>query len=136
MNRNGEKFITFKNRKFPVHAKKTGENSCARRKHFLLAGDSDWIGGAPKQVVGQDQDPAHQERGIIRTVFVIRKEKDSHLLQEEEIKLMKKLTDEDHTFHATEAGIGAVQSRFSTQTTQERRMDSTRAGRNALQAPR
>ena len=74
-----EKFITFTNRKFPVHAK-SREKSCARRKHFLLAGDSDWIGGTPKQPVEQDQDPAHQDKGKTRTVFVTRKEKDSHLI--------------------------------------------------------
>ena len=59
--------------------KKSRKKSCARRKHFLLEGDTDWIGGIPKQAVEQDQDPAQQERGKTRTVFVTRK-KNSHLL--------------------------------------------------------
>ena len=40
---------------------KRWEKYCARGKHFLLAGDSDWIGRIPKQAVEQNQDLAHQE---------------------------------------------------------------------------
>ena len=37
------------------------------------------FGGIPKEAVEQNQDPAQQDRSKTRTVFVIRKEKDSHL---------------------------------------------------------
>ena len=48
--------------------------------HEISGQDENKLIQFQKQAVEQDQDQAHQERGIIRTVFVIRKEKDSHLV--------------------------------------------------------